>query len=115
MFVELTDCGHVFEVNTLDLWIAGSSGEGDEHEIKQKRCPKCETLILHSVRYEEIVSDLNAVKRQILLSQVVSRNQLQNLREKIKNLILPEMKEHVQIIESSLNNSTGLSFSLVSN
>ncbi|XP_068745884.1 NFX1-type zinc finger-containing protein 1-like isoform X4 [Montipora capricornis] len=114
MFVELTDCGHVFEVNRLDLWIAGSSGEGDEHEIKQKQCPKCETRILHSVRYEEIVSDLNAVKRQILLSQVVSRIQLQNLRGIVKNLKLTEMKEHVQKIESSLNNSTGLSFSLVS-
>lgn len=34
MFVELIDCGYVFEVNILDLWIVGFSGEGDEYEIK---------------------------------------------------------------------------------
>ena len=105
-FVELVDCRHVFEVKTLDQWIDESAVEEGENEIKRRQCPKCNTPILHTHRYQEILSDFNAVKRRILLSNVVSHEQVERIRVELKKFKAEEMKVHVQNIERSINSSS---------
>ena len=66
-FVQLEDCGHVLEVDSLDRWMDQSDGASD---IALKRCPKCKTLIQRSLRYGAIVNktliDVETVKRRII-------------------------------------------------
>ena len=112
-FVELVDCRHVFEVKTLDQWIDESAVEEGEKEIKRRQCPKCSTPILHTHRYQEILSDFNAVKRRILLSKVVNHEQVERVREELKTFKADEMKVHVRNIERSIN-SSGLTSQQVS-
>ncbi|XP_068709592.1 NFX1-type zinc finger-containing protein 1-like [Montipora foliosa] len=99
MFVELVDCGHVFEVNAMDRFMdqrEAEVGQNGEVEIKHKKCPKCSKLILSSRRYGKIIKqilvDFDAVKRKILISDVADSgqikkilNQVQEIREFRKN------------------------------
>ena len=65
-FIELLDCGHVFEVTAMDLWMDKDS---ENDEIKLKKCSKCKTPIRISYRYAEIVkeklADVERVKRRL--------------------------------------------------
>lgn len=88
MFIELTDCGHVFEVRKLDKWIEGPEfgrRENEEVEIKHKLCPKpeCKTPILSSHRYRLTISktlaDFEAIKRRMLLQNVADREQIHKI------------------------------------
>lgn len=87
MFVELVDCGHVFEVKTLDELLDKKSQDEDEQngkmEIKHKMCPKCSKPILSSRRYgkiiKEILADFDAVKRQLITSDVAASDQIKNI------------------------------------
>lgn len=103
----------MFEVKTLDQWIDESAVEEGEKEIKRRQCPKCNTPILHTHRYQEILSDFNAIKRRILLSKVVSHEQVERIREELKTFKADEMKVHVRDIERSIN-SSGLTYQQVS-
>jgi len=86
MFVELVDCGHVFEVKTLDELMDKShdeDGQNGKMEIKHKMCPKCSKPILSSRRYgniiKEILADFDAVKRQLITSDVAASDQIKNI------------------------------------
>ena len=105
MFVELVDCRHVFEVKTLDQWMGKYPVDGGEIEIKRRRCPKCNTPILHSHRYKEILADFNAVKRRILLSNVVRKEQVQRIRKEFIDFKEDEVKVQVQKLRYSLDSS----------
>ena len=95
MFVELVDCGHVFEVKTLDELMDKSQdkhGQNGKMEIRHKMCPKCSKPIRSSRRYgkiiKEILADFDAVKRQIITSDVAASDQIKNVvcnAEKIKS------------------------------
>lgn len=113
-FVELVDCGHVFEVSRLDSLIAEPRIDCDEYEIKQKQCPECGTLILHSLRYPEIVSDFNDMKRQILLSNIVSKTELKKLQGELNRLKFTGMRPIAETIENCLSRGNGLTSPLVS-
>ena len=108
MFVELVDCGHVFEVKTLDQWMDESDVEEDKHkevEIRYKRCPKCNTPILANNRYGNIIkkllADFEAVKRQIgVLLDVADCSQIHKILEEVQeiNWFKIEVQEIVQSI-----------------
>ena len=110
MFVELVDCGHVFEVKKLDQWMRNESDDGDggnqDAKIKYKRCPTCSTLILHSHRYgdiiEYILADFEAVKRRIVLSKVVSNVQVKRILKELNQIKGSEMEEEVKEIYQSI-------------
>lgn len=114
MFIELVDCGHVFEVGRIDSLIAEARIDSDEYEINQKKCPECGTLILHSRRYQEIVSDFNDMKRQIILSNIVSKTELKKLKDELKHLRFTGMSKTAETIENCLSKSNSLTFPLVS-
>ena len=105
--MELRDCEHVFEVEELDQWMdqTDAEGENEDVEIKLKRCPKCNTPILHSRRYGNIVktilADFEAVKRRIVLSDVADSAKIQTILmevEEIKQSFKAEAEEIVQSI-----------------
>jgi len=114
MFIELVDCGHVFEVGRIDSLIAEARTDCDEYEIKQNKCPECGTLILHSLRYQEIVSDFNDMKRQIILSNIVSKTELKKLKDELKHLRFTGMSKIAVKIENCLSKSNSQTCPLVS-
>ena len=86
MFVELVDCGHVFEVKTLDEFMDKSQDkewQNGKMEIKHRKCPKCSKPILSSRRYgkiiKEILADFDAVKRQRITSDVAASDKIKNI------------------------------------
>ena len=74
-FVELADCGHLFEVKMMDQWMdqAQERSDGKAVDVQLKRCPKCSTPIRTSLRYgniiKKILADFELIKRKILLGK----------------------------------------------
>ncbi|XP_063071469.1 NFX1-type zinc finger-containing protein 1 isoform X2 [Engraulis encrasicolus] len=53
-FVQLADCGHVFEVTSMDQFMAQDEGQEaglDQRAVKLKECPRCRTAIRRNLRY----------------------------------------------------------------
>ena len=86
-FIQLKDCGHIFEVSGMDYWME-QENEKDSHVIKFIECPKCKTPIRRSLRYGNIIkktiSDMEAVKRRVLEGSEVNISELQRTAESIK-------------------------------
>eukprot|EP01018_Ginkgo_biloba_P024577 Gb_08232 [translate_table: standard] len=72
-FVELLDCGHVFEVSGLDTWMdMDDNVQGAQPgavAIKLKQCPECRTPIRRTLRYSNVVKmklqQIEEVKKRI--------------------------------------------------
>ena len=70
-FVELEDCGHIFEVEGMDQWmdLAEEMSEGKE-VIQMKKCPKCSVIIRRNLRYGQVIKtileDIESVKNKIV-------------------------------------------------
>ena len=94
MFVELLDCGHVFEVNMLDKYMDEADVESENVRedvvIKHKLCPTCSVPILYGRRYgnivKKILADFEAVKRRAFLSDVASIDQIQRIRKELREI-----------------------------
>ncbi|XP_042320198.1 NFX1-type zinc finger-containing protein 1 [Sceloporus undulatus] len=57
-FVQLEDCGHVFETQGLDCYMDDPEEEGAEEQsmaVKLKVCPACQTPIRKNLRYGALV------------------------------------------------------------
>ena len=80
-FIELLDCGHVFEVTALDYWM---DKDGENDNVKLKECPKCKTPIRISYRYADIVkeklTDVELVKKRLIEEE----RQYQELTKRLK-------------------------------
>lgn len=61
-FVQLQDCGHVFEVSGLDTWMQTEQSESGVCGILPKKCPECRKPVIRSLRYG---NDVKAKLRQI--------------------------------------------------
>ena len=74
-FVELADCGHVFEVEAMDQWMdqAETTSDGKPVDVQFKLCPKCRVPIRTSLRYgniiKNILADFGRIKQKILLDE----------------------------------------------
>lgn len=70
-FVELEDCGHIFEVAALDRWMDSKEdeNEGGGIHIGLKQCPRCKMAVRRSLRYGNVVKqalqDIETVKRKM--------------------------------------------------
>lgn len=71
-FLQLPDCGHIFEREGFDNYVDHSlrqSSEGDKADVKLLVCPKCNRPILTCQRYGNILkakfADVQSVKRKI--------------------------------------------------
>ncbi|CAM6115293.1 unnamed protein product [Calypogeia fissa] len=71
-FVQLEDCGHLFEVSGLDTWMDSNetAREDGSVAIKLKECPECRTLVWRTHRYSNVVKQklwqVEAVKDKVL-------------------------------------------------
>ncbi|KAK3584660.1 hypothetical protein CHS0354_001239 [Potamilus streckersoni] len=65
-FVQLEDCRHIFEVESLDMWMDASGENNGETTIQLKLCPRCKTPIRRNLRYGHIIKsalcDIEKVK-----------------------------------------------------
>ena len=88
-FVELSDCGHMFEVESLDQWMdmAEAKEDGKGVDIQLKQCPKCKTPIRTSLRYGNIVktilADFEKVKKKSYLSEEVKKDKVDKVLNKL--------------------------------
>ena len=80
-FIELLDCGHVFEVKALDYWM---DKDGETDDIKLKECPKCKTPIRISYRYADIVKEKLACVEWVKKRLNEKEEQYQELTAKLK-------------------------------
>ena len=80
-FIELLDCGHVFEVTALDYWM---DKDGETDDIKLKECPKCKTPIRISYRYADIVKEKLACVEWVKKRLNEKEEQYQELTAKLK-------------------------------
>ncbi|XP_072178144.1 NFX1-type zinc finger-containing protein 1-like [Diadema setosum] len=70
-FVQLEDCGHLFEVNDLDYWMRTAESES----VQLKGCPRCKAPIRNNVRYS------NQIKRALADIERVKAKMRGNQRE----------------------------------
>ena len=91
-FVELADCGHVFEVRMMDQWMdqAQATPDGKPVDVQLKLCPKCRVPIRTSLRYGNIVKTILAgferVKQKILLDKVRRDQKVAMLKGKAEEI-----------------------------
>ncbi|XP_028391771.1 NFX1-type zinc finger-containing protein 1-like isoform X2 [Dendronephthya gigantea] len=87
-FVELLDCGHVFEVENLDKWMARE--EDDVTNIQLKSCPKCKTPIRKSFRYgnviKKVLRDIEEIKKKVRENGEDSKKKITELNSKLSDL-----------------------------
>ena len=102
-FVELEDCGHVFEVRMMDQWMdqAETTPDGKPVDIQLKLCPKCSVPVLSSLRYGNIVktilADFEGVKQKILLDKLRRDQKVAMLKGKVEEIDqFPEDQEEIK-------------------
>lgn len=65
-YVQLEDCGHVFEFSDLDRWM----DLNNDSAVKLKECPRCKKAIRRNLRYGNMIKqalcDIESVKRRML-------------------------------------------------
>ena len=96
-FIQLEDCGHIFEVSGLDHWMDQQDRDTDSKalEIQFKCCPKCKTSVRRSLRYgnviKQTVCDMEKVKEKIMEdTDSVSSDRLRKLEASF-----PQLRSHV--------------------
>ena len=91
-FVELADCGHVFEVQMMDQWMdqAETTPDGKPVDVQLKLCPKCRVPIRTSLRYgniiKKILADFERIKQTILLGEVRRDQETSRLKLKVQKI-----------------------------
>ena len=102
-FVELADCGHVFEVEMMDQWMdqAEAGDDGKAVNVQLKRCPKCSTPIRTSLRYgnivKKILADFEKIKRKILLGKQQREQAVSGLSLKAQKIkLFPEDQKKLE-------------------
>ncbi|NWZ37406.1 ZNFX1 protein, partial [Brachypodius atriceps] len=87
-FVQLEDCGHVFESQGLDHYM-----DEDDDVVKLKVCPLCQTPIRKNLRYgtsvKRQVEEIERVKQKIQgPAQEIESNRQRLQAELVRNIVL---------------------------
>ena len=84
-FIVLEDCRHALEVTGLDHWM---DQVNENEEIKWKCCPQCNTPVMRTFRYSNIVKqtlqDMNEIKEQ--KQRFLSIDERKEMRDKLLTL-----------------------------
>ncbi|KAK3589661.1 hypothetical protein CHS0354_015165 [Potamilus streckersoni] len=64
-FVQLSDCGDVVEVTSMDRWMQKQIQHGDLAEIRFPICPCCKTTIRNNVRYQRELKTIREAIREV--------------------------------------------------
>ncbi|XP_072013323.1 NFX1-type zinc finger-containing protein 1-like [Amphiura filiformis] len=85
-FVQLEDCDHFIEVNSMDTWME-QAATGQKVDIQLKECPKCKTIIRRNLRYGNIIKqmllDIESVKIRMFGDETAIRRKSLELKKKI--------------------------------
>ena len=88
LFIELQDCGHIFEVGNLDTWMDTDTSKSNE--VMFKTCPRCKTSIRRSVRYgnhiKQVLRDVDIIKLKQMEDPTTISTCLQTARKEIRDL-----------------------------
>ncbi|KAK3589668.1 hypothetical protein CHS0354_015172 [Potamilus streckersoni] len=100
-FVQLSDCGDVLEVTSMERWKQKQMLQGDLSEIRFPVCPVCRTPIRNSVRYQR---ELNKIRRAVRL---VKSKLSDSGKEKFE---IDNVISKIKVLESlfNLNSKVGL-------
>ncbi|KAM3921700.1 NFX1-type zinc finger-containing protein 1 [Leptodactylus fuscus] len=92
-FVELEDCGHIFETQGMDTYMSGGNDSEEGVAIKLKTCPRCQTPIRKNLRYGTVINrtlnEIENVKKRI--------NGSVDLRDDTKNRLLKTLQQMVDM------------------
>ncbi|XP_070700533.1 NFX1-type zinc finger-containing protein 1 [Pempheris klunzingeri] len=81
-FIELEDCGHIFEYTGMDKYM-GMGDEEQEMAIKLKECPQCRTPVRKNLRYG---SHINSSLAEIEMVKVKINGHQADIKEHRKAL-----------------------------
>ena len=93
-FVELADCGHLFEVKMMDQWMDQAElkpdGKQVDGQVILKCCPKCNIPIRSSLRYgnvvKKILEDLEKIKQELSLDKQRCYEKVEMLKLRVKDI-----------------------------
>lgn len=89
-YVQLEDCGHVFEYSDLDHWMDNVTNEGSDTAVKLKECPRCKTAIRRNLRYGNMIKralqDIEAVKKRMLGNDPIKRDLERSISREMPHL-----------------------------
>ncbi|KAJ8401330.1 hypothetical protein AAFF_G00385610 [Aldrovandia affinis] len=119
LFVQLEDCGHVFESTAMDRFMgmgaADAGAEGEELAVRLKECPRCRTPVRRSLRYgahvNRCLAEIEAVKAKVSGSPAEVKRRREAVAELLKGkanlrahlpLELGALKELLQLPGNSL-------------
>lgn len=90
-FVELEDCGHIFEVEAMDHYMGLEEDiEHGKEVIQMKKCPKCSIVIRKNLRYGQVIkailADIETVKQKLVGSMDDAKRKQRQLLEEIDRL-----------------------------
>lgn len=102
-YVELEDCGHVFEYTGLDYWMDSNPIEGKDSAVKLKECPRCKKAIRRNLRYGTLIKqtlrDIEAVKMRMLGNERNKRELKRTIELEMRTLpskIARKVKEYYE-------------------
>uniref|UniRef100_A0A6J0UWU2 NFX1-type zinc finger-containing protein 1 n=1 Tax=Pogona vitticeps TaxID=103695 RepID=A0A6J0UWU2_9SAUR len=105
-FVQLEDCGHVFEAQGLDCYMEDGEDDDDGAAIRLKVCPSCQTPIRKNLRYGTLVkkrlSEVEAVKEKIRGHPAEIAARAQGLKAELKGkagLRASLLEEYLQLLQ----------------
>ncbi|XP_053098833.1 LOW QUALITY PROTEIN: NFX1-type zinc finger-containing protein 1-like [Hemicordylus capensis] len=99
-FVQLEDCGHIFEAQGLDCYMEGGGEESEA--IKLKVCPSCQTPIRRNLRYgaqvKRSLAQIEEVKTRLLGAPAEIAAGIQRLLEEKAALLgrLPPLRRTLE-------------------
>ncbi|XP_075997105.1 NFX1-type zinc finger-containing protein 1 [Genypterus blacodes] len=90
-FIQLEDCGHIFESTSMDQWMGENEQANEENvAIKLKECPRCRTPIRKNLRYgthiNRSLAEIEMVKRKINRQEDVEQLRLALIKQWQENL-----------------------------
>ncbi|XP_071160029.1 NFX1-type zinc finger-containing protein 1-like isoform X1 [Mytilus edulis] len=95
-YVQLEDCGHLFESSDLDRWMDMISEGNNDTAIKLKECPRCKTAIRRNLRYGNMIKqalrDIESVKRRMLGDDVRKSQMEKSISRGIPTLPVKEQR-----------------------
>lgn len=102
-FIQLEDCGHIFESTAMDVWMDEKQQANDEEEvaIKLKECPRCRTPIRKNLRYgshiNRSLAEIEMVKRKINRQEDIKEHTRALKKQLLENLGM-QMHQHEEYI-----------------
>ncbi|ESO98816.1 hypothetical protein LOTGIDRAFT_114056 [Lottia gigantea] len=83
-FVQLKDCGHVIEYESLDNWMKEGTSSSETISIQMKTCPKCKTPIRKCVRYGSIINRVLQSVDQVKQTYIGNKTAIEKLRRELQ-------------------------------